>query len=386
MTPKKTTRKKVTDAARSMAGKFVKAVKSVAKAAGRSRAAKPEKNPLSAVPAGKKFAPKKAPAVAAAKPAPKAKKSAPVKPRTAAPRATEVAVSVPRAAESRLPEHYGTKRLFLVARDPRWLYAHWDFSREEQHALNQLSADGHLSLRVHLNAPDGRLVTQTKLQAESRHWFLPVAQGETKYVAELGYDSARGAWVSLAFSNPVVTPSETIAPDTSIMLATLPPDVPFQEVLETLAPEIIVPPVAENPPVPEIKPKPAPLSLVEVIQQVRENGRTELPQITVVPSERRWTPKQARLLAKLAGPQRIRHRMWSELASLSAAHILPEIEPEILEELSPAEAPGPAFETDWENSEDFLAGMLPAEDAFSPAGGWGGDNSGGASSTSPAKF
>ena len=383
MTPKKTTRKKVTDAARSVAGKIVKAVKSVAKAARGSRAASPKKNPLPAVPAGKRFAPQKAPAVAAPKAAPKAKKTAPAKPRAAEPRVAGAPVT-----ESRLREHYGTKRLFLVARDPRWLYAHWDFSREEQHALNELSADGHLWLRVHLNAPDGRLVTQTKLQAESRHWFLPVAQGETKYVAELGYESAGGAWVSLACSNSVVTPSETIAPDTSIMLATLPPDVPFQKVLETLAPEIPVPPVAENPPPEEIKtaPKVVPPPLVEVIRQSRAEGRTELPQITVAPSEHRWTPKQARLLAKLAGPQRIRHRMWSELASLSAAHILPEIAPEDLENALPPAGPTPASEPAWEDSEEFLAGMLPADSAFSPAGGWSADNAGGASPTSPAKF
>src|SRR5205823_14954280 len=30
-----------------------------------------------------------------------------------------------------LPESYGTKRLLLAARDPRWLYAHWDLTREQ---------------------------------------------------------------------------------------------------------------------------------------------------------------------------------------------------------------------------------------------------------------
>ena len=30
-----------------------------------------------------------------------------------------------------LPESYGTRRLFLAARDPRWLYAYWDFSWQQ---------------------------------------------------------------------------------------------------------------------------------------------------------------------------------------------------------------------------------------------------------------
>src|ERR1035438_6275088 len=35
-------------------------------------------------------------------------------------------------AETELPEAYGTKKLFLTARDPHWLYAHWDLTREQQ--------------------------------------------------------------------------------------------------------------------------------------------------------------------------------------------------------------------------------------------------------------
>ncbi len=30
-----------------------------------------------------------------------------------------------------LPEAYGTKKLLLIARDPHWLYAHWDFTNEQ---------------------------------------------------------------------------------------------------------------------------------------------------------------------------------------------------------------------------------------------------------------
>src|ERR1043165_6805469 len=30
-----------------------------------------------------------------------------------------------------LPEAYGTEKLLLTARDPNWLYAHWDLTREQ---------------------------------------------------------------------------------------------------------------------------------------------------------------------------------------------------------------------------------------------------------------
>ena len=46
-------------------------------------------------------------------------------------------------AEAELPEAYGTRRLFLAARDPHWLYAHWDLTR----ASNNCAA-----MRVRLTA------------------------------------------------------------------------------------------------------------------------------------------------------------------------------------------------------------------------------------------
>src|SRR5438094_6482773 len=30
-----------------------------------------------------------------------------------------------------LPEAYGTEKLLVAARDPHWLYAHWDLTREQ---------------------------------------------------------------------------------------------------------------------------------------------------------------------------------------------------------------------------------------------------------------
>ena len=252
---------------------------------------------------------------------------------------------------ARLPETYGTKRLFLVARDPRWLYAHWDFSRKEQHALNKLSADGHLGLRIYKNSPGGRPVAQVKIHAEARHWFLPVGHGDTHYVAELGYDSKRHGWVGVTRSNVVLTPSETIAPDTSLLLATLPPDVPFSEMLETLGAT-----VAEN------------LPLVELVEKFRAAGQTALSQVSVTRGEKRWSPAQARTLAKIAGAERIRGRMARELASLSAAHILPEPSAEIPAEELSAHAP-----EEIEDVEGLLSGLLSSPSVTSPGGGWSGN-------------
>ena len=101
---------------------------------------------------------------------------------TPAPGAT---MGAPGGAE--LPEAYGTEQLFLTARDPHWLYACWDFNREQLNKYNALSADGHLLLRVHGGASKGEAPAQIHVHPESRHWFVPVAGAGAKYLAELGY-------------------------------------------------------------------------------------------------------------------------------------------------------------------------------------------------------
>src|SRR5947209_192144 len=53
---------------------------------------------------------------------------------------TSVSPTATKGAEAaELPESYGTERLHLTARDPNWLYAHWDLSREQLKRYNSLS-------------------------------------------------------------------------------------------------------------------------------------------------------------------------------------------------------------------------------------------------------
>src|SRR5438067_1123980 len=55
----------------------------------------------------------------------------------------------PYSQDGELPEAYGTQKLMLVARDPHWLYAHWDLTREQQGRYNALSAQRHLVVRIY---------------------------------------------------------------------------------------------------------------------------------------------------------------------------------------------------------------------------------------------
>ena len=74
-----------------------------------------------------------------------------------------------------LPEAYGTKKLFLTARDPHWLYAHWDLTREQQLKLNAAlhrrpSGPAHLCRKRSKAIP----TYEIHVHPESRHWFAHV--------------------------------------------------------------------------------------------------------------------------------------------------------------------------------------------------------------------
>jgi uncharacterized protein len=189
-----------------------------------------------------------------------------------------------------LPEAYGTMQLFLTARDPHWLYAHWDMTREQIRKHNSLSESGHLVLRVHRGALGAEALSEIQLHPESRNWFVPVPDAGAKYLADLGYYDSTHQWVSLAHSAGTFTPPDSLSDDVSVRFATIPPEVPFAELLA-----MVKSAVREHVP------------LVEALQQMRTQGYRELPTPEQVGSE--WTPTHEKALAEIVSMDHVR-RIW----------------------------------------------------------------------------
>jgi hypothetical protein len=193
-------------------------------------------------------------------------------------------------AESELPEAYGTQQLFLTARDPHWLYAHWDLTRAQLKKYNSLSADGHLVLRVYRGALETKPLTEIHVHPESRNWFVSVPDAGAKYLSALGYyDSAR-RWVALASSGATLTPPDSLSDETALRFATIPHDVPLAQLVS-----IIKSALREH------------LPLVEAMQQLRAQGCKGLPapeQIKHV-----WTSAQEKALAEVVSMDQVR-RIW----------------------------------------------------------------------------
>jgi len=190
-----------------------------------------------------------------------------------------------------LPEAYGTKRLLLTARDPHWLYAQWDLTREQQKKHNAQSADRHLVLRIYIDAAEGEPASQIHVHPESRHWFVPVDKAGTKYVAELGYYRPNGKWVNVSTSGATMTPPDAMSADTSVQFATLPVDVPFAQLLQ-----LVKAAVREH------------IPLTEILQQLRASGYLHLPEEKLPPAGK-WTAAQERALAKIVTMDQVR-RVW----------------------------------------------------------------------------
>lgn len=256
--------------------------------------------------------------------------------------------------EGELPESYGTGTILLAARDPHWLYTHWDLSGDQQRRYNGFSRDGHLIVRIYIDAARGKPVAQVHVHPDSRHWFVHVDRANTRYVAELGYYSAADKWKAVATSDSTVTPPDAVSKDTTAEFGTMPAEVPMEKLVALVK---------------EAAQESAPLA--QAIEQLREQGHSELPRIQVlglatatgsnhvqspwqdqthapvsaVPkgnaSRPRWTPSkwtaaQERALAEVISMDHVR-RVWmgsmeitelirrqyvNELASMAAAEII----------------------------------------------------------------
>ena len=203
-------------------------------------------------------------------------------------------------AELDLPEAYGTKKLFVAARDPHWLYAHWDLTTEQLHKFNSLSAHKHLVLRIFTNEVGGTLAVEIHVHPESRHWFVHVDKANMKYAAELGYYALNRKWKRICISGPTLTPPDSMSDDLNVLFATIPIDLPFSKLVA-----LVKEAVRQN------------ISLVAALEQLRSNGHPHLPGKSVPPSQ--WTPEQEKALAHVLSMDEVR-RVW--LGSLEITELI----------------------------------------------------------------
>jgi len=167
-----------------------------------------------------------------------------------------------------LPAGYGTGRLWLTAREPRGLYAHYDPLVEAGSKPAGQALAPRLVLRICLGDLGGRVIAEAPMPPESRHCFVQVSQPGAAYVAELGHYGPDERWRRLAASQAAHTPPEGVSAQTAVQFASLPFPVerPGKAVAAAtpplVAPAQLVSPIFPDPPSAQWAGAPGPLLAV----------------------------------------------------------------------------------------------------------------------------
>jgi hypothetical protein len=126
-----------------------------------------------------------------------------------------------------LPSHYGTRKLFLAARDPYWMFCYWDLNFDQLAEAERRAHDGKVFLQLYLE--NGERIQQIHIQPWSREWMLHVPTPNTVFYAEIGTYHHDGYFEILARSNRAKTPRDDVSPNTDARFVTIPFTIPFSE-------------------------------------------------------------------------------------------------------------------------------------------------------------
>ncbi len=132
---------------------------------------------------------------------------------------SEMTPPEPPPVEEELPKSYGTNSLYLIGRDPHWLFLYWD------HETGALPTD---RLELRICALDGEVLASHKVVARESHWLVPTPRPGATIYAELGFFDEEGLWVLLAKSDVAKTQLEEVSSDESATFAVIPFHLAFE--------------------------------------------------------------------------------------------------------------------------------------------------------------
>jgi hypothetical protein len=123
-----------------------------------------------------------------------------------------------------LPTGYG--QMFLIARDPHWLFTYWDFD------YGKFPAQRKLFIEVYR---DGELESTVEINDIARNWYIPVQSAASNYNVVFGYRDAKDVWTVVGKAGPTQTPPESISPNWDTQFATVPFHLSFNFLLDVVS-------------------------------------------------------------------------------------------------------------------------------------------------------
>ncbi len=128
--------------------------------------------------------------------------------------------------------NYGEARLWLVARDPRCLFAYWEFHPEEH--PDAFGDDGRAQFFLRIFCEAGEAMCSSEIEPHPGNAFIPGQSPATSYFAELGFYAGQ-VWCFIARSGLTHTPPEMPPGDELVIFATIPAKVSLTGLRQVLS-------------------------------------------------------------------------------------------------------------------------------------------------------
>jgi hypothetical protein len=123
-----------------------------------------------------------------------------------------------------LPTGYG--EMFLIARDPHWLFTYWDFD------YSKFPTARKLFLEVYR---ENELESTIDINEIARNWYIPVKAAASEYTVIFGYRDANEERTVVDKAGPAQTPPESISPNWETEFATVPFHLSFNFLLDVIS-------------------------------------------------------------------------------------------------------------------------------------------------------
>ena len=128
-----------------------------------------------------------------------------------------------------LPRFYGRPLLFALARDARTIFVYWSVDWESVFS-DAMPVDRQVHLRVQRSEGGEEAIVAAEPLAGN--CYISVSTPRATYRVELGYYAPENLWHSVAASDEVTTPPDSVADRANVDLATIPLHLSFERLVD----------------------------------------------------------------------------------------------------------------------------------------------------------
>jgi len=128
-----------------------------------------------------------------------------------------------------LPRVYGPPILFAIARDPHMIFTYWTI---DWPSIFEKTAPVDRQVHLRIYRSDGAEEASAAVEPMSGNCYLTVTQPRGVYRVEIGYYRPEDVWNSVATSDAVTMPPDSVSENVDVDLVTIPFHLSFQRLID----------------------------------------------------------------------------------------------------------------------------------------------------------